>query len=427
MLRDDDIKEQIGHLFKADAEAGAEIYLRRALVLFSGIAMWIGLSDPIYLAWGFAYVIGDVAYVASIRHASRTPSLTSFVVAHLFSLVMGLLIGGMAIYLSVIEGGALYFPSVCIVVGQALHCLSSHERFSVAARVDLLAVSITTAGMTAAAVLHAPTPQLGVGIAMGAMAVLVYFAHSLRKTIAQREELNRRIAQEQQGEKMRALGQLTSGVAHDFNNLLTVIGGNIELAQLQPVPDDARVLLTDAAHASQNAALLVSRLLAYARKSNLSAAVHACDDAFARIEALGKRVLPANITFRVAYPGPDVQLYVDTAMLETALLNLIVNARDAIGDAQGHISVFAAEDRAAGRVQISVTDTGPGMDSSALEQAADPFFTTKGVGEGSGLGLSMVKGFAEQSGGALILENRTGPGLRATLMLPAVGADPRAA
>ena len=230
-----------------------------------------------------------------------------------------------------------------------------------------------------------------------------------------------------QSQKMEAVGQLTGGVAHDFNNLLAVVIGNLEMLRKR-MPDDARTQrqLDNALQAAQRGAALTQRMLAFARRQelkpepvNVAGLIHGMADLLER--ATGPTV---RIAVHMPLHMPDV--LVDGNQLELALLNLCVNARDAMPQG-GRITISAecgpvpklgGGGLAGDFVHICVADEGQGMSEATLARAREPFFTTKGLGEGTGLGLSMVHGLAEQSGGRLDLDSRPGQGTRATIWLP---------
>jgi PAS domain S-box-containing protein len=229
-----------------------------------------------------------------------------------------------------------------------------------------------------------------------------------------------------ESQKMESIGQLTGGVAHDFNNLLAVILGSLGLLK-KAVPDDPRVsrLLDRAIQGAERGATLTTRLLAFARRQEL------------RVEFVAlQKLIPEMLDFLRHSVGPTVAIdvevsrevcpiEVDANQLELALINLAVNARDAMP--QGGSLTIACHNEEDGRkvgltrdafVRISVTDTGEGMDEATRAQAQEPFFTTKGIGKGTGLGLSMVHGFTAQSGGAMKIESEPGKGTSVTLWLP---------
>ena len=229
-------------------------------------------------------------------------------------------------------------------------------------------------------------------------------------------------------QKVETLGHLTGGVAHDFNNLLTPIVACLDIlsrkAQLEP--RNAR-LVEAASEAAERARLLVSRLLAFARRQHLEARPVDLRALVEDMRDLVTRSLGPMVEIRVeADPGlPPAQ--VDPSQLELALLNLCVNARDAM-DGAGCLtfSVFLvpigkdhpARLAAGPYMALSVSDTGVGMDEDTLRRATEPFFTTKGPGRGTGLGLSMAKGLAQQSGGELLIDSVPGQGTRVTILLP---------
>ncbi len=241
--------------------------------------------------------------------------------------------------------------------------------------------------------------------------------------ITQRERAENQLRQAQ---KMEMIGQLTGGIAHDFNNLLMAVLGNLEMLR-KYVPGDARAnrLIEGASQGAQRGAVLTQRLLAFARQqelraepSDVAALVRGMTDLLSR--SIGTRV---ELTIDVPDDLPNAMI--DGNQVELALLNLAVNARDAMPDG-GSLAIraeavdnSAGGDLAPGRyIRLSVADTGCGMDAETLAKATEPFFSTKEVGKGTGLGLSMVHGLAVQLGGALRLTSQLGKGTVAELWLP---------
>ncbi len=231
-----------------------------------------------------------------------------------------------------------------------------------------------------------------------------------------------------QSQKLEAIGQLTGGIAHDFNNLLTPIVGSLDILQRRRRDDaQAMKMISAASQSAERARLLVQRLLAFARRQHLEArAIDLRDLVHGMLDLIGRSLGP-RIEIRVDLPEDLPAARVDPNQLEVALLNLAVNARDAMPDG-GTIAISAkavyaegeGQGLAAGRyVRLSVADTGMGMSPETLARAVEPFFSTKAVGKGTGLGLSMVHGLAGQSGGQLTLESAPGKGTTAALWLPA--------
>ncbi len=237
-----------------------------------------------------------------------------------------------------------------------------------------------------------------------------------------------------QSQKMEAIGQLTGGVAHDFNNLLTAVIGSLELVRKRlPAGDRNLPLIDNAMQAARRGGALTQRMLAFARRQELVPELASVASLVGGMTTLFDHTLGPAIVLDVDCPAALPPVRVDVNQLEMALLNLVVNARDAMPRG-GTIAIVASEIAAgpsssfalpAGRyVRLSVRDQGHGMDAVTLARATEPFFTTKGVGKGTGLGLSMVHGLAEQLGGRLQLESAPGAGTTASLWIPvAAGAD----
>jgi len=231
-----------------------------------------------------------------------------------------------------------------------------------------------------------------------------------------------------QSQKMDAVGQLTGGIAHDFNNLLMAVLGSLELLRKR-LPDDPKItaLLENAVQGAQRGTALTKRMLTFARHQTLKQEAVEIPALVHGMAELLERSLGPSVKIETRFPLALKPAHTDANQLEMALLNLTVNARDAMPDG-GDIVVAAREERVgddhasrlkAGRyICLSVTDSGEGMDEETLRRAMEPFYTTKGVGKGTGLGLSMVHGFAEQSGGRLVLKSRPDKGTTAEIWLP---------
>jgi PAS domain S-box-containing protein len=232
-----------------------------------------------------------------------------------------------------------------------------------------------------------------------------------------------------QAQKMEAIGQLTGGIAHDFNNLLMAVLSSLELIRKR-VPNDPKIhsLLENAVRGTERGATLTKRLLAFARRQELKPEEVDIPNLVRGMTDMLERSLGSSVGIETRFPLVSKRVMADANQLEMVLLNLVVNARDAMPDG-GQIIISAREEAVSegdGRtlkpgayVSLAVSDNGSGMDSATLRRAAEPFFTTKGVGKGTGLGLSMVHGIAEQLGGVFTLKSRLGEGTTAELWLPA--------
>jgi PAS domain S-box-containing protein len=249
--------------------------------------------------------------------------------------------------------------------------------------------------------------------------------------VTERRQLESQLVQAQ---KLDAIGKLTGGIAHDFNNLLAAVLGGLGLIERNAeLPEEQQKILNMTRRAADQGSELVRRLLAFARRQQLEpaaldiAALHqGVDDLLTH--TLGGLV---ELDWQIA---PDTgRAYADRSQLELAVMNLIINARDAMPD--GGVIKVAAENRSIGAgadeeplppgdfVVISVIDTGSGIPPEMIDKVLEPFFTTKEVGKGTGLGLSMVYGFAKQSGGTLRIDSKVGEGTTAELWLRRASAE----
>lgn len=252
---------------------------------------------------------------------------------------------------------------------------------------------------------------------------LLELTHHLEQRISA-EVQARSLAEEQlrQSQKLEAIGGLTGGVAHDFNNVLQVITGNLHLlARQDPDNQTLQRRLNSALAAVERGAKLSAQLLAFARRQPLSPAVYSVARLHDSLGELLQRALGETIVLHIRLPQPSWSIHVDRNQLENAVLNLALNARDAL-QGEGTIRLIGENlrlDEAYCRgkdltpgdyVRLSVSDTGSGMSPEVLERAFEPFFTTKPDGHGTGLGLSMVFGFVKQSGGHIEVDSEAGVG-----------------
>jgi PAS domain S-box-containing protein len=255
----------------------------------------------------------------------------------------------------------------------------------------------------------------------------------ITRDLSERKESERKLEQARealfQSQKMEAIGQLTGGVAHDFNNLLCAIIGSLELAQRR-MGSEPRLtpLISNALQAAERGAALTRRMLAFARRQDLEPELTDIRLLLANMADMLDRSLGSQIQVTIRHMPGIQPVMVDRNQLEMAVLNLAVNARDAMPEG-GSLILEVRDDRLAERnslglppgryTVLSVIDHGLGMDETTLRRAIEPFYTTKGVGKGTGLGLPMVHGLAEQLHGRLHLESKVNQGTTASLWIPA--------
>lgn len=267
--------------------------------------------------------------------------------------------------------------------------------------------------------------------------LVYYFASQLDITRRREAEDNLRQAQ-----KMEALGQLTGGIAHDFNNLLQVMVGYLELIDSGLAKPEINMpklkrSIGNARTAADRAAALTQQLLAFSRKQRLEGRLLNLNDVARSLEDLGGRTLGGDVVVDMRLAGDLANCRLDRTQIETALLNVMINARDAMAGRPDKRLVVATRNIVAERgefaqarnlpeghyVGIEIADTGAGIPTTIVERVMDPFFTTKEEGQGTGLGLSMVYGFAKQSGGAAWISTNEGVGTTISMVFPAV-SDP---
>ncbi len=252
----------------------------------------------------------------------------------------------------------------------------------------------------------------------------------LLREIKERERLSEHLRQAQ---KMEAVGQLTGGIAHDFNNMLAIVIGSLNLVKRRLARGDTAeiaALMDGALDGAERAAALTNRLLAFSRQQTLMPEPVDANRFISGLSDLLRRTLGQDIQIEIVLAGGLWKTHTDANQLESAILNLCINARDAMPDG-GRLTIETLnahldEDYAAQHVDvpvgqyvlIAITDTGTGMPPEVIDRAFDPFFTTKGIGKGTGLGLSQVFGFVKQTGGHIKIYSEVGQGATVKLYLP---------
>ena len=286
----------------------------------------------------------------------------------------------------------------------------------------------------------------GIAIVLLALLAIRDARKRLHDAIAARDELgiaNERLTievaeraaaegQVRQMQKMESIGQLTGGIAHDFNNMLAIVIGSLDMAQrrFDEAPDRAKAYIDNASEGAQRAAQLTARLLAFSRQQPLEPRAIDTNKLVGGMSELLRRTIGEHIAVETVLAGGLWPAFIDAGQLENAILNLCVNARDAMPDG-GKLTLetnnthlderYAAEhdEVTVGQyVVLCITDTGTGMPPHVIERAFDPFYTTKGVGKGTGLGLSQVFGFVKQSAGHIKIYSEPDQGTTVKLYLP---------
>jgi len=235
----------------------------------------------------------------------------------------------------------------------------------------------------------------------------------------------------QHSQKLEALGRLTGGIAHEFNNVLQTISSAVQLAKLVPKPEHVVPLMEKCSMAVERATALTSQLSAFGRTQEAKLTTVVLNRQIEAFKDLVKGILPTNIDFRISLSDASWPVTVDTLQFELAFLNVVINARDAMPSG-GVLTVETSNEPMAQPpgglppgeyVRIRIGDTGTGMSAEVMAKAFEPFYTTKPVGKGTGLGLAQVYGFARQSHGALVLHSMEGEGTTVEFYLPRSSAQ----
>ena len=268
---------------------------------------------------------------------------------------------------------------------------------------------------------------IGLILVLAALLIAILGAANAAAATANRELQEQILAREKaesalaQAQKMEALGQLTGGVAHDFNNLLMAASSGLELMDRAKTDERRDRLKAGIRDALDRGARITEQLLAFSRRRPVMSEVVQVDDHVAKLAELLDHSLRENVNVRFQIAQGLWPIEVDRSQFDIAILNLAVNAKDAMP--KGGVLRIRAENRPAGlngedAVEISVEDQGIGMTPEAIEKAFEPFFTTKGVGHGTGLGLSQVYGFVQAAGGRVSIDSEPFVGTHVTLLLP---------
>lgn len=413
-------------------KARSEIILRILFLTALVLSLWLIYDMQEMLYWyGFRMTSMALVLLVMMRLPDRLGFFDAMALGTLLTLD-ALLYTGLAVYFWVQELPIFMAYGLAVLTTAMITVIWVHaeERFLWICQLIAISAAMLILPFVHFFVLEKPLMHCILMFGVYSL-VLTYFVFSVWSVWRTRAEIRRAQLVETQRTKVEAIGRLTAGVAHDFNNLLTVILGNIELSRLTENPVERGHLLKEAEAAGHRAARLTAQLLSFSRQSVLHPDIVDVAEVVATARSFLARLLPASIDIRVP---PDLhnlpKVHLDASKLEAVIINLAINARDAMVDGgtleikAEEIEVFHGEraDKLSlkpGRyVILDVTDTGTGIPQDIIERVTDPFFTTKPVGRGSGLGLSMAKGFAEQSGGGLDVTSIAGQGTRVRVYLP---------
>jgi two-component system, cell cycle sensor histidine kinase and response regulator CckA len=423
---------EIERLYRLDYGDVGEFWFRMVGSLLGAGIIWLYTGWILAWVWIGAYATLQLGFFLFLRSKLKNATPTDVLVAYaIFPLMLTSFIW-MPILMITSPDDVLSVSGFSILSGVFVFVVRRSEEFL---KMMLLEIAILTVclGVGVAVILaRYDDPFAWLGLVFGTITLIFYVTQAAMIVRRQRIRVDEIAGRTSQAEKLEAIGKLAGGVAHDFNNLLTVILGNLDLIKEVQDPLARAELLDEARSATLRGAKVVRQLLAYARQTDGSPHMVDASDLLRSVEALCKTFIPESITLKISLPSTAISVGVDDSLFVTAVLNLIKNGLDAI-EGPGQITVTAVSRHliqplkcTAGQllpaghfVVFAVTDTGNGIPIDIVDRVADPFFTTKAVGKGSGLGLSMVSGFAMQAGGGLEIQSSK-KGTVVSIFLPAI-------
>ncbi len=424
-----DYRAEIDDLRSSEDISSPEFQVRLLLILVASVTGWLVLDLDILPIWFTSYLTAISIEKFLLWRFPEARTLWLFLVLIFVSFIIASTFLFLVLYLWFMDGSIWKFGATAILVAGCLNIFLLRTRVWQIATAYLIPVGIAV--LTISASFFEPPsggPAFWAAIVL-AFCLIAYISVALREAYRLHSSLRDTQLRYVRAQKLEALGTLTGGIAHDFNNLLSVIQGNIELVKEYPELPDRESVLDDALQASHRGAELVARLLAYAKKSPLRPQNLWVSEVVSEVVNLTRRVLPENIQLSVNLPSEDLCIRADNTTLQAALLNLVVNAKDSMpGGGVLSLSVRAlnqSADRPAdapkGEAAVfEIGDTGEGIPEDRMSRILDPFFSTKPAGQGSGLGLPMVAGFAEQSGGSVQIDSVEEQGTTVSIYLPVV-------
>ncbi|MFT4783048.1 MAG: two-component system cell cycle sensor histidine kinase/response regulator CckA [Paracoccaceae bacterium] len=411
-----DYNPYIRQIAGLDDPKSAEVFARILLVFVAVITTAIVLDMGVLLIWYAVYVSVLLADQA-LSEASRSQSSLRWYIAQLSLVVLqSFVVAFLAILLWQGESPLHAFAALLTVTAAMIRSLLLRSLNIALLICDAVPIVAALLLMAASMLEQSGDPEKAIAAVIMALCLSSYFFVAVWQHAVKRRTYDKSQQVLFQAQKIKALGALTGGVAHDFNNLLTVTMGNLELYEQTESEEERKQLVQDAYDAAHRGSQLTRHLLSYARRAPLLESHTQIGDAIEDLRKLLVPTLPASIALELQV-APDLpKIMIDPCQLQSALLNLAINARDAMPKG-GRLTISGLlADEGTRTVVFQVADTGTGMTPAQIEQAKEPFFSTKPYETGSGLGLSSVTGFVEQSRGKLEIRSKPGKGTTVRLL-----------
>lgn len=427
----DDAWSRLAEIREVDVGPNAEIAVRFVLIGLASGALTYATGSWAFVAWAVLTISFMIIYRWRLSRAGPETAERDYPRIILLNAVNTMVFAAMPVYLWITSDVfTLKAIAICGIICHTMYNLVAHRYWNVVAFWEVGTVLLSISVIAIYEIIQAPTDTARLLIAVGCIAFSGYAVVAQTYRIRDRRALHRSRSAELDAQKMSAMAKVTGGIAHDFNNLLTAIQGNIELAELTHDPKERRSYLQQARASTERGGALVAQMMAYVGKSQLYVTDLELREFLPDIRRKLALLMVSGLRVDVEPLKTSLVTRTDRALLETALINLALNAKQALSGQSGAISLRASPappDRLDGTgldpsqsyVLFEMRDTGPGVAEPMLPLLTEPFYTTKPAGEGSGMGLSMVKGFVEQQGGSMTLRNHPEGGLEVSLFLPA--------
>lgn len=430
-----DCRKEIDRLFDLEYGRRLDALFRFGLIVGVGVVLHYYINTTLTLWWLAGQLLGHAVHFVFLRTRGETCSRREVMIAGAMFWYLIAAFIWLPAELITSTDPALRIGGAAGIGAMLVFLIYRSDRVLAIMLGEIVVIGGAIAWVVFRTIQEVDHPGAILGTILAAVGLHIYFTLTLLAHRRVRIEAERAVLRSVQAQKMEAIGQLAGGVAHDFNNILTAVIGNLDLYDAMDTDAERLNAVTEAKTAALRAAELVKQLLAYARRTPMQIARRDVSSLLEQLQLLTRRLLPASITQDFEAPNTPLWVALDENQFITALVNLVVNARDAMpnggtltvsarpvhlftDDVQPDGTVLNAGDYA----EVTVADTGTGIPPEIIRRVTEPFFTTKAVGQGSGLGLSMVDGFARQSGGLLTIDSSP-EGTAMHLLLPIAPAE----
>ncbi|WP_299145257.1 ATP-binding protein [uncultured Tateyamaria sp.] len=417
---------QISSIANAEPIGSLLFYTHLGLLLFAALGAYFLFGHLEFVAAYSVYAILLTAEKKCARAAANTgkTSLYPTVLSLLFLRAVAFNVIVLLVWR--LDGDVFKMAALALLVTATINIMVFHATYRPVMACVVAPIASSFAAIATLIIMEESWTTASVGAVAVVVCVVPYFGLALSAAQNQWQELSSTKDALDQANRLDAIGQVASGVSHDFNNILGVIAGNLHLLELEHDPNERAALIQSANEAVEGGASLSRQLLTMGKQQALrpeAVSLSALIDTFI---VFCRNVFPASIAVDARYTEEDPTVYADPNLLQSALLNVALNAKTAMKDGGTLTLEYGFEKTRSkwkGKLQpksafISVSDTGVGMSEETIKKSFEPFFSTKPIGDGSGLGLPMVKGFIEQSNGHIFLSSIEGKGTTVRLCLP---------